>query len=122
MFHFYLQESLDRSGSDASKRKVKGTLHWVTQRDSIKAEVRIYDRLFNTSAPDKEKKNFKSFLNESSLKVIYARVEPSLVSSKPGDRFQFQRLGYFVVDKESCTNNLVFNKTVGLRDTWSKTK
>ena len=72
--------------------------------------------------PIKEKENFKSFLNESSLKVIDAMVEPSLISSKPGDRFQFQRLGYFVVDKESRTNSLVFNKTVGLRDTWSKTK
>ena len=118
----YDPESKSGSGSDASKRKVKGTLHWVTQRDSIKAEVRIYDRLFNISAPDKEKENFKSFLNESSLKVIDAMVEPSLISSKPGDRFQFQRLGYFVVDKESGTNNLVFNKTVGLRDTWSRTK
>ena len=118
----YDPDSKSGSGSDASKRKVKGTLHWVTQRDSINAEVRIYDRLFNISAPDKEKENFKSFLNESSLKVIDAMVEPSLISSKPGDRFQFQRLGYFVVDKESGTNNLVFNKTVGLRDTWSKTK
>ena len=118
----YDPDSKSGSGSDASKRKVKGTLHWVTQRDSINAEVRIYDRLFNISAPDKEKENFKSFLNESSLKVIDAMVEPGLISSKPGDRFQFQRLGYFVVDKESSTNSLVFNKTVGLRDTWSKTK
>ena len=117
----YDPESKSGSGSDASKRKVKGTLHWVTQRHSINAEVRIYDRLFNISAPDKEKENFKSFLNGSSLKVIDAMVEPSLISSKPGDRFQFQRLGYFVADKESSTNSLVFNKTVGLRDTWSKT-
>ena len=118
----YDPKSKSGSGSDASKRKVKGTLHWVTQRDSINAEVRIYDRLFNISAPDKEKENFKSFLNENSLKVINAMVEPSLVSSKPGDRFQFQRIGYFVADNESGANNLIFNKTVGLRDTWSKTK
>jgi glutaminyl-tRNA synthetase len=83
--------------------------------------VRLYDRFFHVPAPDKDKeKDFKSFINPDSLTTITAYVEPGLSSAKPGDQFQFQRLGYFVLDQESTSQELVFNKTVGLRDTWSK--
>ncbi|SNR13923.1 glutamine--tRNA ligase/YqeY domain fusion protein [Tenacibaculum jejuense] len=109
------------SGTEESKRKVKGTLHWVSKKHAISAEVRVYDRLFSDEAPDSHKdKDFMEFLNPDSLKVINAFVEPSLVNSKVGERFQFQRLGYFNVDDDSTKERLVFNKTVGLRDTWAK--
>ena len=117
----YDTESKSGSGTEASRRKVKGTLHWVTQKDALKAKVRLYDRLFHVPAPDQDKvKDFKSFINPDSLTTITAYVEPGLSSAKPGDQFQFQRLGYFVLDQESTSQELVFNKTVGLRDTWSK--
>ena len=117
----YDPESKSGSGTEASKRKVKGTLHWVTQKDSLPAKVNIYDRLFNVSSPDQiQDKDFKSFINQNSLKTLTGRVEPGLKKAKPGDQFQFQRMGYFVLDKDSTQGNLIFNKTVGLRDTWSK--
>ena len=117
----YDPESKSGSGTEASKRKVKGTLHWVTQKDSLPAKVNIYDRLFNVSSPDQiQDKDFKSFINQNSLKTLTGRVEPVLIKAKPGDQFQFQRMGYFVLDKDSTQGNLIFNKTVGLRDTWSK--
>jgi glutaminyl-tRNA synthetase len=117
----YDPESKSGSGTEASQRKVKGTLHWVTQKDALIAKVRLYDRLFHVPAPDQDKdKSFKSFINPDSLTTITAYVEPGLSSAKPGDQFQFQRLGYFVLDQESTSQELVFNKTVGLRDTWSK--
>ena len=117
----YDPESKSGSGTEASKRKVKGTLHWVTQKDSLPAKVNIYDRLFNASSPDQiQDKDFKSFINQNSLKTLTGRVEPGLIKAKPGDQFQFQRMGYFVLDKDSTQGNLIFNKTVGLRDTWSK--
>lgn len=117
----YDPESKSGSGTEASKRKVKGTLHWVTQKDSLPAKVNIYDRLFNVSSPDQfQDKDFKSFINKNSLKTLTGRVEPGLIKAKPGDQFQFQRMGYFVLDKDSTQGNLIFNKTVGLRDTWSK--
>lgn len=112
-----------RSGSDteASKRKVKGTIHWVSTAHAIPAEVRIYDRLFTHENPDGNKEiDFKEYLNPDSLKVITGYVEPSLKTAKAGDKFQFQRLGYFAVDKDTTADQLVFNKTVGLRDTWAK--
>ncbi len=109
------------SGTEESKRKVKGTLHWVSKKHAVAGEVRVYDRLFSDEAPDGHKdKDFMEFLNPDSLKIINAFVEPSLVSSKIGERFQFQRLGYFNVDDDSTSDKLVFNKTVGLRDTWAK--
>ncbi len=109
------------SGTEESKRKVKGTLHWVSKKHAIEAEVRCYDRLFNDESPDGHKdKDFMDFLNPNSLEVINAFVEPSLKSAKIGDRFQFQRLGYFNVDDDSTSDKLIFNKTVGLRDNWSK--
>lgn len=109
------------SGTEESKRKVKGTLHWVSIKHAVKAEVRAYDRLFSDEAPDSHKdKDFMEFLNPNSLEKITAYVEPSLQTAKIGDRFQFQRLGYFNVDDDSTAENLVFNKTVGLRDNWAK--
>ncbi len=114
-------DPLTKSGMDTeeSKRKVKGTLHWVSVKHAIKAEVRAYDRLFLDEAPDSHKdKDYMEFINPNSLEIITAFIEPSLQSAKIGERFQFQRLGYFNIDNDSTTNNLVFNKTVGLRDSW----
>ena len=117
----YDVDSKSGSGTEASQRKVKGTIHWVSIPHAKEAEVRIYDRLFTNESPDKDKEvDFKEFINPNSLKVITGYVEPSLVTSKELDHFQFQRLGYFCVDRDSTPENLVFNKTVGLRDTWAK--
>jgi glutaminyl-tRNA synthetase len=116
-------DPLTKSGSDTeeSKRKVKGTLHWVSVKHAVKAEVRAYDRLFLDETPDAHKdKDYMEFVNQNSLEIINAFVEPSLQSAKIGERFQFQRLGYFNVDDDSTSENLVFNKTVGLRDSWAK--
>lgn len=109
--------------SEDTSKKVKGTLHWVSIKHAIKAEVREYDRLFMDEAPDSHAdKDFMEFLNPNSLKVIEAYCEPSLKAAKVGERFQFQRLGYFNVDDESTSDKIIFNKTVGLRDTWAKQK
>ncbi|WP_336127508.1 glutamine--tRNA ligase/YqeY domain fusion protein [Mesoflavibacter sp. CH_XMU1422-2] len=106
--------------TDTSK-KVKGTLHWVSIKHAVKAEVREYDRLFMDEAPDShDGKDFMEFLNPNSLNIINAFVEPSLTEAKVGEQFQFQRLGYFNVDDDSKSDALVFNKTVGLRDSWAK--
>ncbi|MBB6328388.1 glutaminyl-tRNA synthetase [Algoriphagus iocasae] len=115
-------DSRSGSGTEASTRKVKGTLHWVSIQHAIKAEVREYDRLFLDEAPDShEDKNFMEFVNPDSLKVIKeAYLEPFLKDATLDDKFQFQRLGYFTLDKDSTADSLVFNKTVGLRDSWAK--
>ena len=116
-------DPLTKSGSNTeeSNRKVKGTLHWVSVKHAVKAEVRAYDRLFLDETPDAHKdKDYMEFINPNSLEIINAFVEPSLQSAKIGERFQFQRLGYFNVDDDSTSENLVFNKTVGLRDSWAK--
>ena len=119
----YDADSRSGSGTEASQRKVKGTLHWVSIKHAEKAEVRVYDRLFTDEAPDGHKdKDFKEFLNPDSLTIIDAYVEPSLKTSKVLDRFQFQRLGYFCVDKDTTEDNLIFNRTVPLRDSWTKMK
>lgn len=119
----YDPKSRSGSGTEESKRNVKGTLHWVSVAHSIPAKVRVYDRLFNNESPDNHKdKDFMQFLNPNSLKVITGYVEPGLKDAKPLDQFQFQRLGYFNVDTDSNPSALVFNKTVGLRDTWAKVK
>jgi len=108
--------------TDTSK-KVKGTLHWVSIKHAVQAEVREYDRLFMDEAPDShDGKDFMEFLNPNSLNIINAFVEPSLKEAKVGEQFQFQRLGYFNVDDDSKSDALVFNKTVGLRDSWAKQK
>ncbi|MGB5498929.1 MAG: glutamine--tRNA ligase/YqeY domain fusion protein [Maribacter sp.] len=117
----YDTESKSGSGTEESLRKVKGTLHWVSVKHALEAEIRIYDRLFLDESPDTHKdKDFMEFINPDSLKVIKGYLEPSLKNSKIEDRVQFQRLGYFCVDPDSTAEKLVFNKTVGLRDTWAK--
>ena len=119
----YDPASLSGAGTEASLRKVKGTLHWVSIPHAIKAEVRSYDRLFTDEAPDSHKdKSFMDFINPNSLTVSEAFIEPSLASAKKGESFQFQRLGYFNVDDDSTSEIIVFNKTVGLRDSWVKKK
>ena len=117
----YDPDSRSGSGTEASKRKVKGTIHWVSIQHALEAEVRVYDRLFTHESPDGNKEiDFKEFINPDSLKVIKGYVEPSLQTTKELDHFQFQRLGYFCTDRDSTPKKLVFNKTVGLRDTWAK--
>ncbi|MDD3386116.1 MAG: glutamine--tRNA ligase/YqeY domain fusion protein [Bacteroidales bacterium] len=112
------------SGSDEAKRKVKGTLHWVSAAHALDAEVRLYDRLFNDPDPDGHKDhNFKEFLNPDSLTILnHCKVEPSLGEASELDHFQFIRLGYFNLDPDSSVGHLVFNRTVGLKDTWAKMK
>lgn len=109
--------------NEDTSKKVKGTLHWVSIKHAVKVEVREYDRLFIDEAPDSyEDKDFMEFINPNSLKVTEAYVEPSLSEATIGNIFQFQRLGYFSVDKDSTENTIVFNKTVGLKDSWQKQK
>ena len=117
-------DPITRSGLPESDRKVKGTLHWVSASYSIPAEVRLYDRLFNVENPNEEKDaDFRQLLNPGSLKVLtHCRVEKELEKVKPFDNFQFQRLGYFNVDPDSSSDRLVFNRTVSLKDSWSKIK
>jgi glutaminyl-tRNA synthetase len=117
----YDEDSKSGSGTEASQRKVKGTIHWVSIAHAIEAEVRVYDRLFTHENPDGDKEvDFKAYLNPNSLQVIKGYIEPSVKDASEGSQFQFQRLGYFCVDQDSTPENLVFNKTVGLRDTWAK--
>ncbi|EKF56772.1 glutaminyl-tRNA synthetase [Galbibacter marinus] len=116
-------DPLSKSGSGTleSQRKVKGTLHWVSIKHAIEVEVREYDRLFTVAEPDRQgDKDFLEFLNPESLKITKGYIEPSVATAKVGDHFQFQRLGYFNIDPDSTKDKLVFNKTVGLRDTWAK--
>ena len=114
-----------RSGMPGSMRKVKGTLHWVSAEYSSTAEVRLYDRLFNVENPAEEKDvDFRELLNPDSLKIVdNCRIEPYLAeNAKPGNRYQFQRTGYFCVDPDSTDGHLVFNRTVSLKDSWEKLK
>ena len=117
----YDEDSKSGSGTEASKRKVKGTIHWVSIAHALEAEVRVYDRLFTHENPDGNKDiDFKEYINPESLQIVTGFVEPSLASAKELDHFQFQRLGYFCLDRDSTKEKLVFNKTVGLRDSWAK--
>lgn len=119
----YDPDSLSGTGTKGSLRKVKGTLHWVSIVHALKTEVRSYDRLFTDESPDSHKnKTFMDFINPNSLAITEAFAEPSLASAKKGDSFQFQRLGYFNVDDDTTLERIVFNKTVGLRDSWEKKK
>ena len=112
-----------RSGLPGSAKKVKGTIHWISTNDSFDAEVRIYDRLFTVENPAEDERDFMELLNPDSLKVLKGcKMESFLKEATLEDRFQFQRLGYFCVDKDSTPENMVFNRTVGLRDTWAKMK
>ena len=116
-------DPLSKSGSDnpEASRKVKGTIHWVSQSQSLDAQVRLYDRLFSNAAPDGAKEgDFMDNLNPNSLTVVNAKVEPSLKNLPIGQQVQFQRTGYFVLDPDSSPENLVFNRTVSLRDSWGK--
>ncbi|TAE19688.1 MAG: glutamine--tRNA ligase/YqeY domain fusion protein [Bacteroidetes bacterium] len=116
----YIENS--KSGEDTSGLKVKGVIHWVSIAHAVEAEVRLYDRLFTDEAPDgHEDKDFKEFINPNSLTVIpNAKLEPSIANLPAGERVQFQRLGYFCVDTDSTKDKLVFNRTVGLKDSWAK--
>lgn len=116
----YDPKSLSGSGTPESERKVKGTLHWVAANTAVQTEVRLYDRLFTDPTPDAHKdKNFLDFINPNSLEIIKAYAEPSLLEAKAGTAFQFQRMGYFVLEQND-EKQLVFNRTVGLRDSWAK--
>lgn len=110
------------SGRPESNRKVKGTIHWVSCADSVEAEVRLYDRLFTDEDPASVKdRSLAEMINPESLVVVkHARVEPFLAQGKVGDHYQFQRIGYFTVDADSTEDHLVFNRTVGLKDSWKK--
>jgi glutaminyl-tRNA synthetase len=117
----YDPKSKSGSGTQESLRKVKGTLHWVAVNKAIEVEVRLYDRLFTDPSPDTHKdKDFMEFINQDSLKVITGYGEPSLKDLNVEDTVQFQRLGYFTVDPETTPEKMVFNRTVGLRDSWAK--
>ncbi|MBK8946367.1 MAG: glutamine--tRNA ligase/YqeY domain fusion protein [Ignavibacteriae bacterium] len=111
-----------KSGSGNSEKKVKGTIHWVSVKNAINAEVRLYDRLFSVEFPEEDKeKDFVEFLNPNSLTILKnCKLEPSLISAKVGENYQFERNGYFCLDKDSKNENLIFNRTVTLKDTWSK--
>jgi glutaminyl-tRNA synthetase len=112
-----------RGGYSPDGRKVKGTIHWVSAQHAVDAEIRLYDRLFDTPDPDntEEGKTFLDNLNPSSLSILIGcKVEPSLKNSLAGDRFQFERQGYFCTDLDSTQDSLVFNRTVSLKDSWAK--
>ena len=108
-----------KTGGATAGRKIKGTLHWVSAAHAIDAEVRLYDRLFNVAEPDAAA-DFKQHLNPESLEILQAKCEPALRNAKPELRYQFERLGYFTLDPGGTPQKLMFNRTIGLRDTWSK--
>ncbi|MGQ9846156.1 MAG: glutamine--tRNA ligase, partial [Bacteroidales bacterium] len=108
-----------RGGKSPDGRKVKGTIHWVSVKHAVPCEVRLYDRLFMTENPDAAE-DFKTELNPESLKITTAYVEPFVKNAKPGEKYQFERIGYFAVDYDSTPQKIIFNKTVGLKDTWAK--
>ncbi len=115
----YIPES--KSGQDTSGINVKGTLHWVSVKHAVTAELRLYDRLFKVEDPSSEEGDFKDYINPDSLQVVKSvYAEPALKSAKFDEAYQFIRKGYFVLDKDSSTSGIVFNKTVGLKDSWSK--
>jgi glutaminyl-tRNA synthetase len=112
-----------KSGSGTSSKKAKGTIHWVSAKDAFNAEVRLYDRLFSVADPEGEEgKDFKEFINPNSLEILSnCKLEPSLKNAAPGEKFQFERLGYFCVDTKNSKQGLpVFNRIVTLRDSWAK--
>ena len=111
-----------RGGNSPDGRKVKSTIHWVSAEHAIDAEVRMYDNLFTKENPGatEEGQDFTANLNPNSLEILESKVEPSLASAAVGERFQFERMGYFCVDRDSAPGKLVFNRTVGLKDTWAK--
>jgi len=120
----YDAKSKSGSGSEESKRKVKGTLHWVSASDNVSAQVNVYDRLFTVENPDGDKEvDFKEFINNDSLTVSNdCKIELALKDVKPQERYQFQRLGYFCVDDNSTLEKLIFNRTATLKDFSAKKK
>ncbi len=117
-------DPLTKTGMPESNRKVKGTLHWVSAKHAVTAEVRLYDRLFIKENPDdtEEGKEFTAYLNPDSLKTVTAFIEPSAKELAPGEKLQFERLGYFCVDKDTIPGKMVFNRTVTLKDSWTKSE
>jgi glutaminyl-tRNA synthetase len=114
-------DTATRGGDSPDRRKVKATLHWVSASHSIEAEVRLYDHLFTKSVPGEEGNDFRTDLNPESLELLKScYVEPCLADAKTGDRFQFERMGYFCVDRDSKKERPIFNRTVTMRDTWAK--
>jgi glutaminyl-tRNA synthetase len=109
-----------KTGGATSARKVKGTIHWVSAAHALDAEVRLYDRLFTEAEPEKDGRDYKSVLNPRSLEIITAKLEPGLKDAKPEERYQFERIGYFTLDKDSNSQKLIFNRTITLKDTWAK--
>jgi glutaminyl-tRNA synthetase len=110
-----------RGGNAPDGRKVKGTIHWVSAEHAVDAEIRLYDTLFSTPDPDDGKADYKDYLNPDSLVVLnHCKVEPSLATAAPGSRFQFLRMGYFCTDTDTKEGTPVFNRTVGLKDSWAK--
>lgn len=109
-----------KTGGATAARKIKGTIHWVSAAHAIDAEVRLYDRLFTEAEPEKDGRDFKSVLNPKSMEVVPAKLEPSLKDAKPELRYQFERLGYFTLDKDNAPGKPVFNRTITLKDTWAK--
>jgi glutaminyl-tRNA synthetase len=109
-----------KTGGATSARKVKGTIHWVSAAHALDAEVRLYDRLFTEAEPEKDGRDFKSVLNPRSLEVLTAKCEPSLNGARAEHRYQFERIGYFTLDKDSNSQKLIFNRTITLKDTWAK--
>jgi glutaminyl-tRNA synthetase len=109
-----------KTGGATSARKVKGTIHWVSAAHAVDAEVRLYDRLFTEAEPEKDGRDFKSVLNPHSLEVLTAKLEPSLKEAKFEERYQFERLAYFALDLDSKPGQLVFNRTITLKDAWAK--
>jgi len=111
-----------QTGSGQQTRKVKSTIHWVSAARAIPVEIRLYDKLFTAENPNEtpEGQDFTMHLNPNSLEVVQGKAEPSLASARPGGRYQFERLGYYCVDKSSEAERLVFNRTVELRDTWAR--
>jgi glutaminyl-tRNA synthetase len=119
VFANYFPDS--KSGSDTSGIKVKGVIHWLDVKTAKQAEVRLYDRLFTVEDPANEEGDFKDFINPDSLTIVSnAWIEPALLEAGMEDKFQFLRLGYFCKDKNSTAEHLIFNRTVGLKDSWAK--
>ena len=111
-----------KNGTSSDGRKVKGVIHWVSAKDAIEVDVRLFDNLFlNENADDVEEgKTFMDYINPNSLVTKRAFIEPSLAEAKVGDSFQFERVGYFTLDSDSKSGDLIFNRTVGLKDSWAK--
>jgi glutaminyl-tRNA synthetase len=109
-----------KSGGPTSERKIKGTIHWVSAAHALDAEVRLFDRLFTEAEPEADGRDWRTALNSHSLEVITAKLEPSLALARPEERYQFERLAYFTLDRDSRPGAPIFNRTITLKDTWAK--